>query len=110
MPTRNDFATLNALIAEAVALCEAAQEEFERTHAELRKAIDEGRAISHSMFAEEDRAPRSLYGAHTLVAAAESIRLAIRISAEYESRRLCADEIWCPGEDLNLHECYPTGT
>ena len=20
------------------------------------------------------------------------------------------DKSWCPGEDLNLHECYPTGT
>ena len=24
--------------------------------------------------------------------------------------RLGPRQSWCPGEDLNLHECYPTGT
>jgi hypothetical protein len=26
------------------------------------------------------------------------------------SKSMRGKERWCPGEDLNLHECYPTGT
>lgn len=53
MPTRADFEKLTLLIAEAVALCEASQANFERIHDELQKTIAEGRAVTSAMLVEE---------------------------------------------------------
>jgi hypothetical protein len=61
VPTRADFEEINALIAEAIALCEAAQEEFERIHAELQRAIAEGRRLTKKAFQQEDKARKALY-------------------------------------------------
>jgi len=61
VPTRADFEKLNLLIAEAVALCEASQLEFERIHDELRKTIADGRELTGSMVADEDRARHDLF-------------------------------------------------
>jgi hypothetical protein len=61
VPSRADFEKLNLLIAEAVALCEASQLEFERIHEELRKTIAEGRELTESMVADEDRARHDLF-------------------------------------------------
>jgi len=63
VPTRADFEKLNAWIAEAVALCEAAEERFQQIHAELLKAISEGRRLTSRDSAEEDTARDSLFGA-----------------------------------------------
>ena len=65
MPTRADPETLNALIAEAVALCENAQDQFKRTHTEVRKAVEEGRSLTQSMINQENRARAQLSVART---------------------------------------------
>ena len=51
----------HAALAEAVALCEAAQEQLERILAELQKAIAEGRRLTRSAYQEEDNARKALY-------------------------------------------------
>ncbi|HEX5048375.1 MAG TPA: hypothetical protein VFX89_14760 [Gammaproteobacteria bacterium] len=56
MPSRADFERLNALIAEAVALCEAAQSELERLQEEIQAAIARGHAVTESQRVEEERA------------------------------------------------------
>jgi hypothetical protein len=61
MPSRADFERLNALIAEAVALCEAAQLELERLQEEIQAAIARGHAVTDSLRAEEERARARLY-------------------------------------------------
>ena len=53
MPSRADFDRLNLLIAEAVALCEAAQLELEHLQEQIQESIAKGRAITDSMIAEE---------------------------------------------------------
>jgi len=63
MPTRADFEKINAMIAEAVALCEASHAHFCRIHDELQKAIAEGRAITSAMLVEEDCASDKLFSA-----------------------------------------------
>jgi hypothetical protein len=65
VPTRADFETLNALIAEAAALCETAQSEFERIHEEIRKTVEEGRALNDTMLHRENRARAQLFLART---------------------------------------------
>ena len=65
VPTRASFETLNALIAEAAALCEAAQSEFERIHGQIQKTIDEGRALPDTMVHQENRARAQLFLART---------------------------------------------
>src|SRR5689334_21541081 len=54
--TGNDFRTLNALIAEAFALCAAAQADLERIQDELQKALREGCDVAAEMAASEARA------------------------------------------------------
>jgi len=61
MPSRADFERLNALIAEAVALCEAAQMELEHLQQEIQEAISQGRAITDSLPTEEERARAPLF-------------------------------------------------
>jgi hypothetical protein len=65
VPTRANFETLNALIAEAAALCEAAQSEFERIHEEIQKTIDQGRTLNDTMISQENRARAQLFLART---------------------------------------------
>ena len=56
MPSRADFEKLNALIAEAVAICEAAQLELERLQEEIQEAIAAGRAVTESLREDEKKA------------------------------------------------------
>ena len=58
MATRADFEKTNALIAEAVALCEAAQQEFERINEEVQKAIRQSRGLTSSLLLEQERRAR----------------------------------------------------
>ncbi|HET8698616.1 MAG TPA: hypothetical protein VFO94_14070 [Gammaproteobacteria bacterium] len=44
------------MIAEAIAICEAAQLELERLQEEIRQSIAAGRAVTASMVAEEKKA------------------------------------------------------
>jgi hypothetical protein len=60
-PTRADFERVNALIAEAVALCEHAQQEFERIHQELQSAVDNSRRATSAILAEEAQARGQLF-------------------------------------------------
>jgi len=62
---RTDFETLNALIAEAAALCEEAQEQFERVHAEVLKSVEEGRALTRALIGQDNRARARLFVART---------------------------------------------
>ena len=80
MPTRADFEEINALVAEAVALCEAAQEQFERIHAELQKAIAEGRRLTRSAYQEEDKARKALYESRLRLS--ERLRLRRQLSSK----------------------------
>jgi hypothetical protein len=61
--TRADFEKTNALIAEAVALCEAAQQEFERINKEIRDSIKAGRELIASVEGQEERARARLFNA-----------------------------------------------
>ena len=61
MATRADVEQLNLVIAEAVALCEAAQERFDSIHKELLKAIDEGQRLTDRQVDEEDIARRQVF-------------------------------------------------
>ena len=63
--TRDDFQTLNALVAEAMALCEAAQENLVGIQDDMQRAIREGRAITAAMAADEDHARARLFIART---------------------------------------------
>ena len=54
---------MNALIAEAVALCEAAQERFKELQEELAKAINEGRALTNQYYEEDLKARKALFDA-----------------------------------------------
>jgi hypothetical protein len=65
VPNRADFETLNALIAEAVALCEEAQEQFQRIHADILKTVEKGQALTRSMINEDHRARARLFVART---------------------------------------------
>jgi hypothetical protein len=56
MPSRADFEKLNALIAEAIAICEAAQLELERLQEEIQEAVAAGCAATESLLAEEKKA------------------------------------------------------
>lgn len=60
-PTRADYEQMNALIAEAIAICEAAQERFEEINEELQRAIREGRRINQMVAVDEVQARKSLY-------------------------------------------------
>jgi len=73
MASRADFEKINALIAEAVACCEAAQDRFDRLHEELRKSIDRGRFTARVALAEE-RARRDLFEARVKLSARRHIR------------------------------------
>jgi len=61
MVSRSDVEQLNLVIAEAVALCEAAQERFDQIHKELLKAIDEGRRLTDRQVDEEDKARKQVF-------------------------------------------------
>ena len=63
MASSADFKQMNALIAEAVALCEAAQERFNQIHDELVRAIEEGRRLTNQSFDEERKARMALFDA-----------------------------------------------
>ena len=63
MPTRADFERMNVLIAEAIALCEAAQLHFEDLNKEMLKAIEEGRRLTGGVLAAEEQARNDLYQA-----------------------------------------------
>jgi hypothetical protein len=54
--TRNDFQTLNALIAEARALCEAAEENLIRIQDEMQRASRDGRTVTADLAAKADHA------------------------------------------------------
>jgi hypothetical protein len=60
-PTRTDLEHVNTLIAEADALCEHAQQEFERIHRELQSAIDESGRSTSAVLAEEAQARGQLF-------------------------------------------------
>ncbi len=63
MPTRADFEKLGLLIAAALALCQAAQENFVRINDELQRMVAERRRPSVFVLLEEERARRSLFDA-----------------------------------------------
>ena len=65
MTGKADFERVNALIAEAVALCEAAQERFDQIYAEFREAIDEGRRLTNLENDEEQKARTALFDARS---------------------------------------------
>ena len=71
---------MSALVAEAVALCEAAQQHFEEINEQLQRAIQEGRQLTRDVEFEESQARKKLYVART--------RLADRLSMQ---RRLTQD-------------------
>jgi hypothetical protein len=60
-PTRAEFEHMNALIAEAVALCEHAQREFQRVHEALQSAVDDARRDPSAILAEEAQARAQLF-------------------------------------------------
>ncbi len=59
-PTRADFEKLSAMIAAAVAQCEAAQEHFVWVDDALQRAIRERRTPTERLLSEQDRARRRL--------------------------------------------------
>ena len=52
-----------ALIAEAVALCDVAQQEFERINIEIQRTIQQSRELTASALIDEERAHKLLFGA-----------------------------------------------
>jgi hypothetical protein len=58
---------MNALIAEAIALCEAAQQEFERINKEIQDSIRAGRDLLASAQAGEEKARERLSVARQLL-------------------------------------------
>jgi hypothetical protein len=56
MASRADFERMNALIAEGITLCEAAQQRFEEINADLQKAIRDGRRLTSKVLADEAQA------------------------------------------------------
>ncbi len=63
MPTRADFEKLSAMAAEAIALCEAAQEEFVRINDDLQRTIQQSRKPPVHTLLGEERARRRLFDA-----------------------------------------------
>ncbi|HEX5049419.1 MAG TPA: hypothetical protein VFX89_20075 [Gammaproteobacteria bacterium] len=63
MPSRADFEKMNARVAEAVALCEAAQERFEQIHAEMLKTFHDGHQPPRRVSNQEDEARTRLFEA-----------------------------------------------
>jgi len=74
MASRAEVERVNALIAEAVALCEAAQERFKQIHEELLQAINEGRRLTSQQFDDERTARRALFDARVQLYARERKR------------------------------------
>lgn len=60
MPTQNEFASLTASIAEAVAACESAQADFQRIQRELDSLIARSRVLTLEHLEAEARAHRRL--------------------------------------------------
>jgi hypothetical protein len=60
-PTRDDFEHMTALIAEAVALCEDARQEFERKQEALQSAVDKNGRATSAVLAEEAQARGQLF-------------------------------------------------
>jgi hypothetical protein len=60
-PTRPDCEHINALIAEAAALCEHAQQELQRIHEELQAAEGKSRRVTSAVLAEEAQARGQLF-------------------------------------------------
>jgi hypothetical protein len=65
--TRVDFEKLNLLVAEAAALCEAAQQEFERINKEIQESIRAGRDLIASVEGREEKARQRLFAARELL-------------------------------------------
>jgi hypothetical protein len=63
MPTRAELEKINALIADAAALCEACQEQFERINEELQQSLRETRLPPARVLLDEERARRKLFDA-----------------------------------------------
>ena len=72
------------MIAEAIALCEAAQENFVRINDELQRTIAEGRSPPVLSLLEEARARRRLFDAR--------VRLSQRISERQETQKIARSQ------------------
>ena len=67
MAAQADFQRVNALIAEAIALCESAQDEFERINKEIQQSIREGHALIATVERKEEQARSRLFAARELL-------------------------------------------
>ena len=84
MATQADFQRINVLIAEAIALCTAAQERVRKIHEEvvkgIEKAIDEDGALADDLFEAETEARKVLFDSR--------VRLSIMLAHERNLRQL----------------------
>ena len=80
MAAQADFQRVNALIAEAIALCESAQDEFERINKEIQQSNRDGHALIATVERKEEQARSSQTTSHRC--------RALRASASPAARRV----------------------